>query len=89
MTRITGRAHARHAAAGPGRASITGAQRGLAHGPRHRDRALTKGDRVALGIGITLAILMLAWFGWKLAQTVVRDRSVAPGVAPAPAMPGH
>jgi TRAP-type C4-dicarboxylate transport system permease small subunit len=48
-----------------------------------------RGDRVALGIGVTLAALMLAWFGWKLAQTVARDRAVAPGVAPAPAMPGH
>ncbi len=80
-TRMPGRAHARHTGAGSGG--------GTAHTSRHRERGLVRGDRVALGIGVTLAALMLAWFGWKLAQTVARDRAVAPGVAPAPAMPGH
>jgi hypothetical protein len=60
-----------------------------AHASRRRDRSLTRGDRVALGVGGVLTLLMLAWGGWKLAQTVARDRAVAPGVAPAPVMPGH
>lgn len=88
MTRMA-RAHARHTAAGAGRESATGARGGTGHSSRHRDRALARGDRVALGIGFALVVLMLAWFGWRLTQTVARDRAVAPGVAPAPAMPTH
>lgn len=89
MTRMAGRAHARHTGAGSRRASVSGAPSGAAQTSRRRDRALRWGDRVALGVGIALALLMLAWFGWKLAQTVARDRAVTPGFAPAPAMPGH
>lgn len=83
------RAHARHTGAGAGSASATGTRGTAAHAPRRRARSLTRGDRAALGLGVALAALMLARFGWTLAQTVARDRTVAPGVAPAPAMPGH
>lgn len=97
VTRTTGLADARpdarldagHAGAGAQRASVTGGRNGSAPPSRPRRRALTRGDRAALGIGIALALLMLAWLGWKLAATVARDRAVAPGLAPAPAMPGH
>lgn len=89
MTPMTGRADARHTGDGSPRASVTGKRNGTAHAPRPRLRALARGDRIALGIGVALALLMLAWFGWKLTQTVARDRAVTPGMAPAPTMPGH
>ena len=54
-----------------------------------RDRPLATGDRAALGIGVALTLLMLAWFAWRLAQTVTRDRGVAPGAPPPAAAPGH
>ena len=60
-----------------------------AHAPRRRERALSRGDRTALGIGGALVLLLLAWGGWRLGQAVAQDRAVAPGVAPAPMMPGH
>ena len=37
---------------------------------RRRDQPLAMGDRIALGIGVALAALMLAAFTWRLAQTV-------------------
>lgn len=86
---MTGHAHTRHAAAGSRRASAPGARSGAAHARRHRDRVMAAGDRVALGIGIALAVLMLSWFAWRLTQTLARDRAVAPGVAPPPVMPSH
>lgn len=89
MTRRTERVHARDTGAGSARVSAPRSRGGAAHAPRHRDRPLATGDRVALGIGIALAVLMLAWFAWRLTQTLARDRAVAPGVAPAPVMPTH
>ncbi|GLC28166.1 hypothetical protein rosag_46790 [Roseisolibacter agri] len=77
------------AGAHPRDGAATAARNGAAHAPRRRDRALTPGDRAALGVGGALVLLMLAWGGWRLGQTVARDRAVAPGVAPAPVMPGH
>lgn len=56
---------------------------------RRRDRSLAIGDRIALGIGVALAVLMLAAFTWRLARTVARDRAVGSGAAAAAAAPGH
>lgn len=56
--------------------------------PVRRGRPLAPGDRAALGIGAALTLLMLAWFAWRLAGTVSRDRAVAAGAPPA-AAPGH
>ena len=53
-----------------------------------RDRPFATGDRTALGVGVVLTLLMLAWFAWRLARTVTGDRAVAAGAPPA-AAPGH
>ncbi len=58
------------------------------HAPVRRHRPLATGDRAALGVGVVLTLLMLAWFVWRLAGTVTRDRAVAAGASPA-AEPGH
>ena len=86
---MTRRARARHTASAVGAASVTRSASGAIRALRRREHSLAKGDRIALGIGLALVALMLAWFGWRLGQTVATDRAVAPGVAPAPAMPGH
>ena len=90
VTRVPGLPDDDRAGAGsPRGASVTGRRSGTARTLRRRDRALARGDRVALAIGIALSLLMLAWLGWTFTQTVARDRAVRPGMAPAPAMPGH
>ena len=87
MTRRAGGPHASPASSlGP---PMTAEPHSAVHTHRRRHRHLSTGDRVALGAGAALALLMLVWFAWRLAQTVVRDSAVAPGVQPAPAMPGH
>ena len=51
-------------------------------------RPFARGDRAALGVGAVLTLLVLAWFAWRLAGTVTRDRAVTAGAPPA-AAPGH
>jgi hypothetical protein len=54
-----------------------------------RHRPFARGDRLALGTGAALTLLMLAWFAWRLAQTVARDRAVTRGAPPPAAAPAH
>lgn len=60
-----------------------------ARAPRRRHRPFALGDRLALGTGAALTLLMLSWFAWQLAQTVARDRAVRPGAPPPVAAPAH
>lgn len=47
-----------------------------------RARALSPGDRRALGFGVALALAVLVWFTVQLSRTVLADRSVTRGAAP-------
>jgi hypothetical protein len=86
---MTGPTHAKPAGVDPRTASPATAWGGAGRPPRRRARSVAGGDRVALGIGVAAALLILAWFAWRLAQTVARDRAVGPGVAPPAAAHGH
>jgi hypothetical protein len=45
------------------------------------------GDHAAFAIGILLTLLLLAFFGWKLADNLSRDHALGPVPASTPTPP--
>jgi|GEM_PF-5253940 len=45
------------------------------------------GDHAAFAIGIFFALLLLVFFGWKLADNLSRDRALGPVPASTPTPP--